>query len=409
MKLQIKTLTPIHIGNGETLKPLSYVSDRSFVYVLNMDNFFESLTGIQKQKYLTWLEPILYRLSEITDKMVKARDNPELKRDLNTQKRDLENQLSIEMFIKNYVNQNPVEFVKTLALYKVPFSQFPRSDGFKLFIKDGNCRVYIPGTEIKGSIRTSLLYQILQDDSSYSVLKSNVETFKNIFKSGVTPKEKIKALKNLSKEIEGKLLRGKENKANYDFLRFIQISDTLHVPFDKLRIETTKMMGTQRYTNTWIETIISNTEFKYELDVKDKYVHLEKLGLSDLKKYLKIEEILNACYHHSKDILEEESRYFSSKSEIVSLLERLKRENEPTSPLIRFGSGQGFLGVTIDFIMKTKGDSQLYDEAIREGVSFQRRWRTQKNNFPKTRRVIIDKNGSEKSILGWAKILKQDD
>ena len=83
MKLQIKTLTPIHIGNGETLKPLSYVSDRSFVYVLNMDNFFESLTGIQKQKYLTWLEPILYSLSEITDKMVKARDNPELKRDLN--------------------------------------------------------------------------------------------------------------------------------------------------------------------------------------------------------------------------------------------------------------------------------------------------------------------------------------
>lgn len=404
MKLQIKTLSPIHIGSGETLKPLSYIADRNFVYVLNMDIFFNSLTALQKQKYLNWLEPILYRLSELNDKTLKARDNPELKRDLNRQKRDLENQLSIEWFVKNHVSKNPVEFVNSFTLYKVPFSQLLRSDGFKAFIKGGNGFAFIPGTEIKGTIRTSLLYKILHDDSNYGIIKSEVGKFRNILQSGIAPKEKIKSLKSISKTLEGKLLRGIENKAYFDFLRFIQVSDTHNISFNKLSIETTKMMGTERYTSTWVESIFSYTELKFELNVKNKDTHLEKLGLKNLEKYSRIEEILNACYFRTRDILEEESRYFSKKPEIASLIEKMKKENEPMSPLIRFGSGQGFLGVTIDLIMKIKGDLKLYDNSIREGVSLQRRWRTQKDNFPKTRRVVIDKNGYEKSILGWAKI-----
>jgi len=88
------------------------------------------------------------------------------------------------------------------------------------------------------------------------------------------------------------------------------------------------------------------------------------------------------------------------------MINRLKEQNKKDSPLIRMGAGQGFLGITIDLIMKKKED-QAY-EVIREGVSFQRRWRTQRGNFPKTRRVVIDKNGKENALMGWAKIIKKN-
>ena len=73
MKLLLKTLTPVHIGNGETLKPLSYVIDRSFIYAINMEEFFKKLEAIQKKDvYLKWIEPILYQLFELDSKIGKG-------------------------------------------------------------------------------------------------------------------------------------------------------------------------------------------------------------------------------------------------------------------------------------------------------------------------------------------------
>jgi CRISPR-associated protein Csm5 len=405
MKLQIKTLSPLHIGNGESFKPLSYVMDMNFVYILNMEAFFKELERIGKREdYLSWLEPILYRLSDLSNRIAEARDNPELKRDLNRQRIDLENQLSVEQFIKKKIGNNPVEFAKNCVLYKAPFSLPPQRDGFKTFIKDGNGYVYIPGTEIKGAIRTSLLYSLLKDNSNYGILKSEVEKFKTVFKSGVTPKEKIRALKNISRELEGRLLRGNENKAHFDFLKLILVSDTAYITPDKLRVETTKMLGTERYTKTWVETIIPNIELTFELSINKK-TDLRRLGIERLKDWLHEEKLLEACYYRSQEILEIESQYFS-KSSILPMINRLKEQNKKDSPLIRMGAGQGFLGITIDLIMKKKGD-QAY-EVIREGVSFQRRWRTQRENFPKTRRVVIDKNAKENALMGWAKIIKKN-
>lgn len=405
MKLQIKTLSPVHIGNGESLKPLSYVMDRSFVYILNMETFFEELERIKKrQDYLAWLEPILYRLSDLNDRIAKARDNPELKRDLNRQRIDFENQLSLEQFIRKRIGNNPVEFVKNCILYKVPFSVPPQRDGFKTFIKDGNGYAFIPGTEIKGAIRTSLLYNMLKDNSNYGILKSEIEKFRTIFNSGATPKEKIRTLKNISRELEGRLLRGIENKAYFDFLKLIFVSDTKHLTPDRLRLETTKMIGTQRYTKTCVETIIPDTELEFELSI-NKNTDLKRLGIDRLKEWLNEEKLLEACYYRSQEILEMESEYFS-RSPILPLINRLKEQNKKDSPLIRIGAGQGFLGITIDLMIK-KRENQAY-EVIREGVSFQRRWRTQRGNFPKTRRTVIDVNGNESALMGWAKIIKNN-
>jgi len=406
MKLQLKTLSPIHIGNGDTLKSLSYVKDSSFIYIVNMGGLFEKIKGIGKtEDYLKWIEPILNQLSAVDDKLEKARDNFELKRDINRQRRELEAQLSLEWFIRNRLRKEPVEFVKDCSVYKVPFSSPPQRDGFKTFIKNGTGQAYIPGTEIKGAIRTASLYSMLQDKGNYNILKSEVEKFKNVFKGSSPTKEKIKVLEKISGEVEGRLLRGNENKSYFDLFKHILVSDSAPIPFDMLKIETAQMIGTERYTKTWVETVVSGTELDFELSINRK-TDLKKLGIERFEDWFNEEKLLEACYYRSNEILELESRYFS-KSQLLSTIDKLKNLNKKNSPLIRLGAGQGFLGVTVDLIMLKNKDDQLY-EIIREGVSFQRRWRTQRGKFPKTRRIVIDKNGKEITLMGWAKISKKD-
>lgn len=310
-RLRLQTLSPLHIGNGETLKPLSYVKDKSFIYVLNTEAFFREIAKIQKRNaYLNWLEPIINGILETKNKIANAKDNFELKRALNITRRDFENQLSVDGFIKNLINKNPVEFAKSCTQYKIPFSSPPQTEGFKMAVKGGNGRAYVPGTEIKGSIRTSLLYYLLQEDCNYKILKDETLNLRAIFKQGILPKERIRAFRKGSEKIERALFRGLEDNANHDFFRFVSISDSTHLSRDKLRIETTKMLGTTRFTKVFIETINPLSELEFDLCLDYKELSFENLGLKGLKEYQDKDKILYACYVHSKDILDKESKYF---------------------------------------------------------------------------------------------------
>jgi len=215
-------------------------------------------------------------------------------------------------------------------------------------------------------------------------------------------KKKLEKLRKIANAQEEILLRGKKKDAKFDLLKFIKITDSNSIEPQRLKIEATQMLGTNRYTRTWIETIIPKTEFNFDLSIQ-KRNFLDELGLKEKENWLSINKFLKNCYYRSKEILEQDEKYFSHNKTILRLIHKLKEQNQPTSPLLRLGAGQGFLGTTVDLVI-LKNDPQLY-EVIREGVSFQRRWRTQKNNFPKTRRVINDPYNNPLNILGWVKIL----
>jgi CRISPR type III-A-associated RAMP protein Csm5 len=220
-------------------------------------------------------------------------------------------------------------------------------------------------------------------------------------------REKVRRLEKIAGDLEAKLLRGEvagetKDDAKFDFLRFMEVSDSTPLLPDALRIELTQMLGTGRYTRTWVETIAPGSEVTAQIALGDPMLILRELGLERLREWLSLSKLLEACYIHSHDILDEEAKYFAGEPRLAALVTQLQRENEPNAPLLRLGQGQGFLGVTVDLAVKRR-DEQLYDEAIREGVSLQRRWRTTKDRFPKTRRVVTDRDGTPLSLLGWAK------
>lgn len=405
--MKLVTLTPIHIGSGEILTHLSYVIDRNSLFVLNMDKFFYNLTETQREHYLQWMNPILNRMAELDEKIVQARDNWNFKRQLQNQKRELEEQLSISWFLENRLRQNSVDFAKRCLAYQIEFLLPPGKEGFKTHIKGFQNSAYIPGTEIKGAIRTSLLYLLLRDKKNYEILRNSLNDFMSFFRSSSSPREKVKKLSKITNAqsedgLERKLLRGKERDAKYDLLKLINVSDTNTVPPDTLQISTIKVLGSARNIRIWIETLLSETEFHFNFRIQEK-AFLDELGLERLKDWLSLPKIFEACYYRSAEILQEEERYFDGVDNILNILSRLKKENQPNTPLLRLGWGQGFLGTTLNLKVK-QNDPDLYDQAVREGVSFQRRWRTQSGKFPKTRRVIVDAIGNPVSLLGWVRL-----
>lgn len=212
----------------------------------------------------------------------------------------------------------------------------------------------------------------------------------------------------ISTDLEEKFLRGIKDDAKFDFLKLVYVSDSTHVPTNCLQMEITQSAGTQRFTKTSVETITKDSEFVFDMAVAENVPWiLSNLGLERLTEWLLVEKLLEASYLRSKEILEEEARYFSNDSHIRNLIADLQGQNQVKSPLLRLGAGQGFLSTTVDLQIKRR-DAQLYDEAIREGVSLVRKWNTQVGNFPKTRRVVLDTQNKPRSLLGWVKLTLEE-
>lgn len=407
-KFRITPVTPVFIGDGNVFKPLSYVIEGNVVHVIRSETFFTQLSDVQRETYLKWIEPILEQLSYLDGKIEQAGRNYELRRRLQQQKRQKESELSIEQFIRNHLRANPTAIARSCLGYSVRFSSNPEgTSGFRTHIKDYQQNPYIPGTEIKGALRTSLLYALLNEPANYDFLANELSNFRRLFRSGESAGRKIEKFEEISGKLEYELLRGKKNDAKFDFFKLIQISDSTALSPSVLKIELTQTLGTHRYTKTWVETISPSPQSNcaFDLTIGNPDIVLRELGLEqkNLRGWLSMPKLLEACYLRSKDILSHEKDYFADEPPILNLISRLQQQNQPSSPLFRLGAGQGFLGTTVGLQVKER-DEKLYDEAIREGVSFQRRWRTQQWDFPKTRRVITDSRDNPTNLLGWVKI-----
>jgi len=405
MRIKLTTFTPVHIGDGNSLKPLSYIVNKGWVYVLDIERLLADFSEKERESFLNWMENLLVQIEDIEEKIKSAGDNFELLRRLKKQKREIEQRLDIHWFLKNRLGANLSSIVEKFCLYRIPFEVQPTQDGFKTCLKTPSFNPYIPGTEIKGALRTAFLsFFLTQDKTFFKEVETKIkEYYQKIHKSGLSPQNKRKKLEQIAKELESKILCCGRSDAKYDFFKFISIADTQPLPLNSLKIYLTQSLATKRYTRTWLETISAGVEVIATLNIEKKSSLLEKLGHKKFEKYLSLDEFFNICFYKAKTILEHEEKYFRNYPKILKKIQFLKTQNRPDTPLLRLGAGQGFLSITVD--LKLKQDSPQVYEMLRQAISFIRRWRT-KEEFPKTRRVITNTMGEPKNLLGWVKLEK---
>jgi len=183
-KFKIKFITPIFIGDGEEIEPFNYILKDDIFYRINLEKFIFDLNDIQKSKLISLI--------------------------------DKANIIEIRKFIKENCDVENYNFykAKTTNDFKVEYKNNFNSLENKLivnsFIKTGNYITYIPGSSIKGAIRTAILNSLL---------------FRRKKKENLTDQDIVNKVGDKTIKIESFILKMKNNDAKNDPFRFLSISD----------------------------------------------------------------------------------------------------------------------------------------------------------------------------------------
>ena len=368
MKCNVKVLSPVHIGSGEKYTASEYIKSRAktkkgnilnIVKRIDVSNYFLSLYDDKKDEFLADLS------------------NPNFN-------------------LKNFDKKISNEFMKYRAIDKTKKEIAPTQE-ISEAIKTLN-ELYIPGSSIKGAIKSAILYRELDDeminDISRNVVRGNGSVDRRKY---TTFMNKIFASRSAPTPAQG------------DIMKFLQVSDSTAIKsptiFDVATVMALPTYGRHEFysrnrrthepTLSYLETIERN--HKLSLDLNNNYDSkvFRKLNLENKKHLIDIENIKKSAFIFSKDLISNEIEFAEDYGidSLYKFYSKLEKDNSLDTPLLKVGAGSGFLSTTVGLKIK-KRDSSLYDR-IRDGMR-----RTYRYSFPKSRK-ITQVGGRP---LGWVQL-----
>ena len=371
MKYQLKTITPVHIGTGETLSQI--------------DGFYDN-----GQWHRIDIDAVLAAIPES----------------------DL-NRLTIAMGQRDFQWKGYLPTNQPSASYTLPCPEDPRETEIRETIKHPSNRPMIPGSSIKGAIRTAMLWDLIGD--------SNQEPFKY---SVNYLQEQLQRRPNrnwVGQSIERHVL-GKD--PNHDLMRAVQVSDTAPIPIEALEMgvawtvtlnqrgELVQKRERGREYKTFAEQIRAEQTFDFSIKIdKSLFGGHEKreLGYSDHQERVVCEELADVCNFVTVELAKDEAEFYEyyRLPELANFYESLSKQIENLQDgafILQIGWGTGYLPKTVTGLL-TGGDNDLM-------MKLRRHYRLGRSRsggdyydeeFPKTRRVLYDRQ-IPKSPLGWVQI-----
>lgn len=303
----------------------------------------------------------------------------------------------------------------------------PKGIEIRAQIKDAFFRPYLPGSSIKGAIRTALLAEMIKE--------KGLATIKGFLPKEILDKNGKKKPSLAASKLVNYLFAGEGVPSgkvpNFDFLRAFQISDAF---FETHQLGITdvrwlnidnrgdspkpkwKNMSNrkneafkdwQQASGIFVESLLPATTglLTWQVDeflLNDKKAQqvLKWQNLPDFSTFKKLRDLLNA---HAKERLLAEKAFFydygvrEAYTQCQKLLQKM--ENESEACYLQVGWGNGWRGMTGDWMdEETKNDMRQLYNLGKTGV----------NIFPKTRRLIVNE-GSPCLPLGWLRIWSSED
>jgi len=372
----LKTLTPVYIG-GATEKNLVEGIDfyeeenNNKVYIINQEKLLSILKNINK-------------LQDYTLKLKEGK--------------------AIE-FLKDNIKKGVFKLTDITNIeYDV---QFKITKEIKAFIKNGFGLPYIPGSSIKGAIRSAILGYLYQNNSRVNAISNKSELDKILYG------EKKEINNNGNKTII---------ETHQSIMRFIQITDA-HFYQKGMNLYNTKIYSMlENLSGSWkdkrkgskrefdeynfvttYECIDCNETSTLRINITEQIINLLKnekplftdtiIKLSDNTDPLK--EIFRMINEQTRLYLEKEIEFFNhhrgDKHEIIlEQIESLKAnvlnfiKNDNYQALLHLGSGSGFHGITGDW----RFNSHIIDR-IKHGSN---RGLINGDEAAKTRRLIFSRS-----------------
>jgi CRISPR-associated protein Csm5 len=246
---------------------------------------------------------------------------------------------------------------------------------FRPFVRDGMGNPYLPGTSIKGAIRTAVLYRMLLDDNAQKqmVVEAATSGLRSLSGPGKDRAKKSYSEKWLQERLlQTHTLPNAKNGPNTDILRCLKVGDaypvnTCHTRVIKIQFLSkrsqdgfywsSKKQGsrsTGQPLELWVEALVQGT-FKLDL-VWDRGL-FNRFKLENREKRWPIcglDDVVSALSRISQDVAEHERGFFSAPGQ--------ERAQEPLlaaralnawyercgSDVMRIGFGSGMLSTTVN-------------------------------------------------------------
>lgn len=392
-KMKLTLLTPLHIGaEREGATPLNLILYQDKSYVINEERLF----GFLNEK--TLLDSFLNEIEEKEDKFV----------------------LTNFFKDKNLLEEGILKKVRRYSLNN-PANLSP--DKIKPFVRNGYARPYIPGTSLKGALRTAIMWKILKElkENNEPRFKEKIVQFieeKLNFYEKKPYKEKRRQQDWVKKTFfsrgwpgllelifQGFRLPGAGFRydAHTDILRVLKVSDTNSLDKDSLtlkKVEVLSKVGERYKLNkpTYLETIPQGKELNFSLKIDEELLeNFRKENQNRKDTLLPFESIkaiignpLQAAREFTENLREEKKEAYFSQLGLSSFIPDLNIKEAN----LRLGWGSGLLGTTL---------VTLLDEPLRQRLRNLLFTNRGQEIAPKTRRVIVE-NYQPTSSLGWVRL-----
>lgn len=391
--IKIETLTAVHIGMGETLHIGTDVvrgeeQGQKILSVVDLKKVMEKIGTDNIQK---WVDAV-------------------------------EDGQNTEKIVKDYVPDATIaDYSKRMILNRAKETD---SDSLKTQIHDGFGRPYIPGSSIKGAIRTAVLASLVSSVKDKDIEKKIDKTKRDMQGNPIPDFKGRIRYKSDAKRIESDLF-GKDAKE--DTFRFMQVGDAIFGKNDEVALNMVNINERER-EGYWdirkaqlVEAIGAqkHADFQLKLNLSRQSELLKKLKSEghDVSKYevyqrkaviSSIGDLFDTINAHTRQLLEDEKKYWKKRESKDSLhkvtqylnrIEAMLSEVQQCKPgqecVLRIGQGSGWRFITGAWTENLPNFSELVIPLSRPHNE-----KYEGYDFPKTRRV----NNDQCELLGFVKL-----
>jgi CRISPR-associated protein Csm5 len=342
-KVRYHIITPVHIGTGEDLSPFEYVIKDGFLHRIEPDELIADLPENQLQKFYSFIEGnnliglrniVMENFDESRYSKYRIRVTQNIEEKYRQNIKRVENQLLISPFLRTASNLQP----------------------------------YIPGSSIKGAIRTAIIDKILRGKKHKPNLKDKFWE-EEVLEAVIQVRRKA-AWKTGR---QGKFEKGFEEKMEFrpeirrDPFRSIKVSDVsvsdefigvgevFNVRVNEKRGRLEKI-GIQMFKEVLYGEINLNkkVEFEGEIRIDEILNKMDYAGREFRGRWIPMEltkdDIISACNEFYIGEFERERKFFELAIEMHDIIDRIRAffKLGKDEFILRIGRFSGITAITIN-------------------------------------------------------------